>query len=280
MNTQLNTQTIQEKLDAVTKKWWLYPILLLLFFIPTYAAKSYDPRQSVNLIGEVLSAPLIYAFPVLMPIAKVVPVALIIGVLVYGNRVRGAFNAYVAILYLALAFLQTTAITDTHGLVIISGNLALVLIVALTWVWEVFAAQNDFGTRPRPWWRWWVAPLAAVSLLAPVDARTMSPDFSPMRLLTNEAGLACCMMTPVVLAVLTLFHPTVNRALLRVTSFVGMLLGVVNMIVWFVMEPWGWWMGVLHFPLVVISVYAFVLAHRKTGSVVRCEPNVAGGSTP
>jgi hypothetical protein len=75
------------------------------------------------------------------------------------------------------------------------------------------------------------------------------------------------MMTPVVLAVLTLFHPAVNPAVLRVTSFEGMLLGAVNMIVWFIVEPWGWWMGVLHIPLVVISVYAFVLAHRGAEEV-------------
>ena len=267
MSTHPTIQRIQGKLDTVTRKWWLYLLLLLLFFIPTYASKSYDPRQSVDLIGQVLSAPLIYAFPVLMPIAKIIPVALIVGVLAYGNKMRRAFNAYVAVLYLALAFLQTAAVTDTYGLVVISGNLALVLIVALVWVWEVVAERNDFGARKRPLWRWWVAPLAVVSLLAPVDTSTMSPDFSPLRLLANEAGLTCCMMTPVVLAVLTLFHPAVNPAVLRISSFAGMLLGAVNMIVWFVVEPWGWWMGVLHIPLVVISVYAFVLAHRGAEKV-------------
>jgi hypothetical protein len=81
--------------------------------------------------------------------------------------------------------------------------------------------------------------------------------------MTNEAGLTYCMMTPVVLAVLTLFHPSINPAVLRVSSFAGMLLGAVNMIVWFGVESWGWWMGVMHIPLVVISVYAFVLAHTR-----------------
>ena len=77
------------------------------------------------------------------------------------------------------------------------------------------------------------------------------------------------MMTPVVLAVLTLYDPTTNRTVLRISSFAGMLLGAVNMIVWFVVEPWGWWMGVLHLPLIVISVYAFVLAHAKAEGASR-----------
>lgn len=264
MSTYPKKPSIQNRLDRITKKWWLYPLLVLLFFIPTYASRSYDPRQSVDLVGQVLSAPLIYAFPILMPIAKIVTVILIGGLLVFGNWVRRAFNGYVAVLYLAIAIFQTTAVTESFGLVVLSGNMAIILVVALVWLWEVLAQRNDFEARPRPLWKWWVAPFAVLSFLAPVDASTMAPDFSLPRLFTNEAGLTFCMLTPVVLAVLTLYHPTVNPAVLRLTSFAGVLLGLVNMIVWFVVEPWGWWMGVLHIPLVVLSIYAFALAHLKT----------------
>lgn len=263
MKTEPLKQRIQVRLDAVTKRWWLYPLLLLLFFTPTYAARSYDPRQSVDLIGQVLSDPLIYVFPILMPIAKIITVVLITGVFTYGNRIRRAFNLYVAVLYLTIALFQTTAVTETYGLVVISGNMVLVLIVAITWAWEVVAERNDFETRKRPLWKWWVAPLAIVSLLAPVDASTMSPDFSPVRLLTNEAGLTFCMMTPVVLAVLTMFFPAVNLVVFRVLSFVGMIFGAVNLVMWFFVAPWGWWMGVMHIPLVVTSIYAFVFAHVR-----------------
>lgn len=265
MGSWSRRQRVQEKMDALTKKWWLYLLLLLLFFIPSQASRDFDPRESMELIGQVLSNPLIFAFPVLMPIAKLIPVVLVIGVLVFGNRMRRAFNLYVAVLYVALAIFQTTAVTESYGLAVITGNLALVLVTGILWAWEVVAERNDFAPRKRPLWRWWVAPLAAVALLAPVDASSMTPDFSLVGMLSNEAGLTCCMMTPVVLAVLILFHPTVNRAVLRVTSFVGILLGAVNMVVWFVVEPWGWWMGVMHIPLVVISIYGFVLGQLETG---------------
>jgi hypothetical protein len=263
MRTESVKQGTQGRLDTVTKKWWLYPLLLLLFFIPTYSARNYDPRQSVDLIGQVLSAPLIYAFPILMPVAKIATVVVILGVLIFGNQMRRAFNVYVAVLYLAIALFQTTAVTDTYGLVVISGNLALVLVVAIAWVWEVAAERNDFGTRKRPLWRWWVAPLAMVALLSPVNTNTMSPDFHPIQLLTNGAGLTFCMVTPLVLGVMTMFFPAVNLVVFRILSFVGMIFGAVNLVMWFFMAPWGWWMGVLHIPLVVISIYAFGLA--KTG---------------
>jgi hypothetical protein len=270
-------QRIQGKLDVLTKRWWLYLVLLLLFFLPTQATRDFDPRESIDLIGQVLSNPLIYAFPVLMPLAKAIPVVLIAGLLIFGNRVRRAFNLYVALLFLALAIFQTTAVTDRYGLAVITGNLALVLVVGLVWGWEVIAERNDFAPRRHRWWKWWVAPVAAVALLAPVDASTMSADFNLARMLSNEAGLTFCMMTPVVLAVLTLYHPTVNPTVLRVSSFVGILLGAVNMVVWFVIEPWGWWMGVLHLPLLSISIYGFVLGQLGAGETARLGTVPSGG---
>jgi hypothetical protein len=269
MITEMKKQAIQAKLDAISKRWWLYPILLLLFFIPTYASRNYDPRQSLDLISQVLSYPLIFTFPVLMPITKIATVVVIIGVMVYGSKMSQVFNLYVAVMYLVIALFQTTAITETYGLVVISGNMTLVFLVALVWGWELVAKKNDFETQKRPLWRWWVAPVAIVSYLSPVDTTTMTPDFSPVRLLTNDAGLTFCMMTPVVLAVLTLFYPKINPTVMRISSFVGMLIGGVNMIVWFVMETWGWWMGVLHIPLVVLSIYAFVLSHQIDGRVTQ-----------
>ena len=182
-----------------------------------------------------------------------------------------------ALLFLALAIFQTTAVTDRYGLAVITGNLALVLVVGLVWGCEVIAERNDFAPRRHRWWKWWVAPVAAVALLAPVDASTMSPDFNLARLLSNEAGLTFCMMTPVVLAVLTLYHPTVNPTVLRVSSFVGILLGAVNMVVWFVVEPWGWWMGVLHLPLLSISIYGFVLGQLGAGETARLGTVPSGG---
>jgi hypothetical protein len=46
-------------------------------------------------------------------------------------------------------------------------------------------------------------------------------------------------------------------------SFVGVYFGIINVVIWFVVYPSGWWMGVLHIPLLTISIYAFVLGHTK-----------------
>jgi hypothetical protein len=80
-------------------------------------------------------------------------------------------------------------------------------------------------------------------------------------LFTNAAGLAFCMMAPVYLAILTLYYPKVNIAILRVTSLLGIIIGFWNMLVNFVINlDFLWWNGVLHLPLVFISICAFILS--------------------
>jgi hypothetical protein len=242
-------------------KWWFYPLLMSLFFVRAYASRPYEVTEVMELIIATLSNPLIFRFPALMPVAKLIPVVLIAGLMIYGNRVRRLFNGYVALLYTLLALFQTTAVTESFGLVVITGNLILILLVALLWWWEVAAEKNDYEPVERPLWRWWVVPVALFAFLMPVNKATM-PDFNILGMLTNEAGLTYCMMTPVILGVCTLYYPRLNRSVFRISSVVGLIFGVVNMLTWFIIAPGGWWMGVLHLPLVLISFYAFLLSYK------------------
>jgi hypothetical protein len=87
------------------------------------------------------------------------------------------------------------------------------------------------------------------------------PDFNPIYLFINGAGLAYCMMTPVFLAILTLYHPRINTATLRVTSLEGILIGLINVYMNFFTDfNLYWWNGILHVPLVTISVYGLALS--------------------
>lgn len=262
MITQSRVNKIQVVLDRLTRKWWLYILLMLLFFLPSYAERSYDPRQSSDLVGEVLSNPIINTYPILGPIAKLLPFVLITMVFISGNKARRFLNIYVALLYLVIALFQNSAITERHGLVVLTGNLMLILVVSLVWMWEVAAERNDYSPRKFSLWRWWVAPVVLLPFLAPVNSTSLSPDFNLAGMLTNSSELTYCFMTPVILAVGSLFHPTVNLPVLRISSYVGILFGAINMLMWFVLQPWGWWMGVLHIPLVVLSIYTFILSQR------------------
>jgi hypothetical protein len=249
------------KVDALTRKWWFLGIMLLLFFIPSYSARPVDPRETSKLITAVLSAPLIGTVPALLPISKVLPLLLVLALALWGDKVTRLFNAYVAVTILLFALFQNAALTSEFGLAVLLGNAVVYLLVASTWFWEVAIKANDLAPRPRSLWRYGVIPVAFLAFWFPVDRVTLGPDFSLAQLFTNSAGLATCMMLPVYLAVLTLYYPSINWVALRITAWAGMITGLLNMLQWFVLAPQPW-IGVLHLPLLTISVYALVLSLR------------------
>jgi hypothetical protein len=254
-------------LKTLTQRWWFFAVLLVLFFLPAYSAEPFDQRQSPMVIQQVLKDPLIYRYPFLMPLTKAITALLVMAVFIFGNRVRRVFNIYMTVIYLGLALFQTSAFTEDYGFVVISGNLVLVFLLALGWGLETLVERNDFSKRRIPFWKWWVAPLALLAFLAPVSSNTLAPDFNLLGMLSNPACLTYCMLTPLVIAIMTLFHPTVDLPLLRLMSFVGIIFGLVNIITWFVISPEGWWMGILHLPLLLISIYGFVLSLDRFSSV-------------
>lgn len=183
-----------------------------------------------------------------------------------GNRVTKIFDIYVAITYILFAFLQSIAVTEKYGLGIVTVNLIMFLVVAAFWFWDVVAEKNDFTPQKRPLWKYWVIPLAFLAFWFPLNS-DMMPDFNPIYLLTNVAGLTFCMMTSVYLAILTLYYPRVNTATLRVTSLVGTIIGFYNIMIDFFIDPAKlWWCGTLHIPLVIISIYALVLSLKGSQS--------------
>ena len=191
---------------------------------------------------------------------------LFISIIFFRNKVTRLFNIYVAISYVLFALLQNIAVTEKYGLGIVTINLAMFLLVAGFWLWEAIVLKNDFRPRKRRAWRYWVIPFAFLAFWYPANPGTLMPDFNPVYLFTNMAGLTFCMMTPVYLAILTLFHPRVNIATLRVTSLVGVIIGFYNVNVNFFIKPDElWWNGVLHIPLLAISMYAFALSFRNKG---------------
>ncbi len=259
MNTGV-TDKIQKALELITRKWWFFLLLFLLYFIPSYSSESIEPIEKAQLVIEVLSNALIYSFPALTPVFKIIPILLIISIIFLGNRVTRFFNIYVAFTSLLFALFQTMAFTEKYGFAIITGNLACYSVVAIFWIWEAIVKEGEFIKRKQPVWRYWVLPFAFLAFWFPINVDTLAPDFNPIYILTSEAGLTYCMMTPVYLAVLILYYPRINFATVRVMSFAGIITGILNVVQFFINKSYLWWMGVLHIPLLLISVYAFLLS--------------------
>ncbi|VVB62260.1 Uncharacterised protein [uncultured archaeon] len=264
-----NLDKIQTKLESITRKWWLFLLIIITQFIPLYTSKGVDLTKIGELTSAILGKDgLIYSYPVIYPIFKITPIILIFSIFFFRNRVTRLLSIYAAITYVLFAFLQNIAITNEYGLGIVTSNLVAICIVAAFWFWEALTQKNDFTAQKQPRWKYWVIPFAFLAFWYPANPNTYMPDFNPLYLFSNAAGLFFCMMTPVYLAILTFYYPRVNIATLRVTSFVGLILAFYNILVNFVMFPDQlWWNGILHIPLITISIYAFALSFLKMSRV-------------
>ena len=257
----------QNRFDLITRKWWFIIVFILIdLLIPPIATKGYDPSKTGEIIPYIIRHSLFTSdsLSFLYPIFKILPIILVLTLIFSGNRIRRIFSFYVGINYILVAILQYISISDLYGFAVVSGNFILTLFVAFIWFGEFAINKNDFPPRKISLIRLWVIPLAFLAFWFPLNPESMKPDFNPSYIFTNSVGLAFCNMTPVYLAILTLYYPRINMVTLRITSLLGVIIGFFNLLVNFLIDPDVlWWFGVLHLPLVFISIYALILSFRK-----------------
>jgi hypothetical protein len=260
-----NLEKIQRTLELLTRKWW-FLLLFILFgtITPPIVTKGFDFSKMGEIISYILQNSMINFCSPLYPFFKIIPIILIFALILLRNQIGRTFSLYGGITYLLFAFLQSIAITDKYGVGIVTSNFILMIIVAVSWFWEVSINKNNFTPQKLPIIRYWVIPLAFLAFWYPINLESMEPDFNLVYLFTNSAGLAFCTMTPVYLGILTLYYPRVNIVTLRITSLLGINIGFWNMLKNFLIQPdILWWNGVLHLPLVFISTYTLILSFRK-----------------
>jgi hypothetical protein len=265
-----DTEKIQKRIESATRKWWFFLILLLLQMLPPFTSEPVSPQQAGLVIGAVLSQAIVYDLSLFFPVFKILSILMIASVFTLNNRVSRIFSVYVGVMYVLFAFLQSIAFTEEFGFSLVTVNLLMFLMVAVIWFWEAVTLKNNLEAPQFERSRVWVIPFAVMAFWYPINIDTMMLDFDPLLLLTNEASLAFCMMTPVFLSILILFYPNINIATLRVTSSIGIVISFYNILTNFVMFPeLLFWNGILHIPLTIISVYAFTLSirHRIPGQL-------------
>jgi hypothetical protein len=258
----MKSQKGYERLERITRKWWLYLILLaILFIVPPYSSATgfiMNERTS-ELVAEVLSHSL-EPYKPFMPFLHIIVILFIIAVLVYGNRFGKSFTAFVGINYILIAFLQNTAITEKYGLGIITVNIIWFSIIGLLWLQDAKVGKTDYTFHRQPLWKYWVAPLAVLAFWSPDKPW----NFNPIYLLTSDAPLAFCLMTPIYISIFYLLHPRVNLPALRVTSFIGTILGISNIGIGFYnMGSESLYHGFIHIPLLALSLYCFILSIKE-----------------
>jgi len=259
-------------LDYLAGRWWFYVLAFLIGFgfLPPYASKGYSWEEMGDVISEGLSHAVIYRLVDLVwpsVLLHILALAVIAAVVLWGEKASKAFDTWAFATYLAIAIGQGTGISDRYGLVVLTGNVVLGLLVAFSWGLECLEGRNKFRKeyfRPR---RLWLVPLAAWAYWSPVQPFRLDPRY----LLVGYFGVAYCLTTPVVLALMALYYPGVNKTAMRLTAFLGLAFGVLNVSrpLWAGPTPTAIWEGtILHLPLLITSVYALGItigASRRRG---------------
>jgi hypothetical protein len=247
----------------MTSRKWFYPlvyfILIVISLIPPYTTLPYDPRDTQDVIASILMASTepYRAWGWVFHLATLAMIALVALRLKFSGR---ALAAYFGLNYLVVAALQTHTVTEKYGFALQTGALVGFALLGALWLWVAWHGKLEASFRSVPAWRYLLLPLALLVFWAPLrmEGTAVLPNFDPRLLLTSaDYGLAYCFVTPVFLFLLILFYPKVDSFAFRVTAFNGLLYGLFNLTWW--SSPDTLWMGVLHLPLLVISLVALLL---------------------
>jgi len=248
---------------SLTSRKWFYPVVFVLLVVismlPPITQVPYDPRNTQDVIASILMVS-IHPYASWGWVFHVATLALIVLVFIRPQIAGRVMAGYLSVNYLLIAALQTNAVTERYGFAIQTGALVATAALGLLWLWVAWKDRLRASFVGIPAWRWILLPLALLVFWSPLDLQgdRVAPDLNPLLLLTSpDYGMAYCFVTPVFLFFLILFYPNVDAFALRVTAFNGLLYGLFNLTHWF--NPDMVWMGVMHIPLLVISLVALFL---------------------
>jgi hypothetical protein len=190
----------------------------------------------------------------------------LIAVLIFGGKWAKFFSMYIFLAYTASGILQNISISDEHGLAINTSTMLLTFLVAYSWLQELAYPQNDFSYKYPTRRAVLLMPLALLAIWQPVNTSTLLPEFNLRYFLSTGSSLTFCMTSIVSLSVLLTYYPYVNMDTLRITSAVGLLIGIGNLWLEFIYLPGFLWVGVLHIPLVVLSAVGLYFSSRDVAT--------------
>lgn len=84
---------------------WFKVILTLLFFVPAYASKAYDPAGTSDVIASVLAKPWISSITVLLPVAKLILLVAVLMPVLFRSFTSKMFIIYYGIILIPVGIL-------------------------------------------------------------------------------------------------------------------------------------------------------------------------------
>jgi hypothetical protein len=249
---------------------WLKAVLTALMFAPEITQHSYDPINTTSVIASVLKHPFIVSIPALLPIAKLVLLLVVLSPIVSGKFSNKVLLGYYSLILIIVGIFQNMAVTDVYGFVWLIGNTCVQFAVSIYCLYDVYKNKSLIIRADINKKRIWVIIPMLIAFLMPysVDINgIVRPTFNSS-VLWNESGVTYCMITPVIIGMMLLYSKYISKPILSVVSYVGFIFGLMNMLTWFGMQSENWWMGVLHLPLLILSLYGLVVTKKEKQVVI------------
>ncbi|MBO4745222.1 MAG: hypothetical protein J5603_07010 [Bacteroidales bacterium] len=249
-----------EKLEKASRKWWFFVILLVAqsILLPI-VSRNFDPQNVPRMVSVTLGNAVQNNLGNLNILFQSLSLLMLVLLVVFKNKVRTLFNAYVAVSYTAFAFIQNMAVTELYGFSVVTVNFAMFLFVAYVWIRELFNPENNYDFSNFHWKYSWMIVFALFAYLCPFTSNG-EMDWNLLHFFTRNTATAFCLTTPLFLTILTLNLPKVNIVTYRITAIIGVIIGLYNMMNFF--NPHTVWLGVVHVPLLTISLYSAILSYR------------------
>jgi len=250
---------------------WLFPIsciaLVIISMLPIYTEIPYNLQNTQDVISSILMVS-IQPYQNFGWIFHVMALLLILYILMRPNQAGRVLAGYIAVNYLIIAAIQPHAVTAKYGFALQTGAMVGTVLIAITWLVVAIRNSLKISLKNIPRWRYFLVPLALLVFWSPVKVigDTILPDFDPRLLLTSaDFGLTYCFVTPFFLYLLILFSASHTSFAFRITAFNALLYGLFNQVHWF--NPSTTWMGVMHLPLLILSLLALFLPYLEHSHV-------------
>lgn len=250
-----------KKLEIFTRKWYFFVCLLLAqFLLVPFASRNFSWDGISTIVYTTLGNSFQMGLGHWNIFFQALSLLFILLLLVYRKRFSRVFNGYVAVSYLSFAFLQNMAVTQRYGFSIVTVNVVMFLLVAFVWIGEWVSPACSYSFTHFRWRHVWMVAFSLFAYFFPFTFEG-AWDVNPLHFFFKNSSTAFCLMTPLFLALMTLNLPRVSRVAYRVTALVGVVMGLYNMMSF--LNPHTVFLGVLHIPLLSISLYAAILSYRK-----------------
>jgi len=248
-------------LDISTRRWWFFACLFLVqFLIPPFAYKNFELSAWGDITEYVMKHALILKLDGVYWVFQSMTIISILLLFLIRNRIRMIFTVYVGFIYTMCAVFQSIATGSKYEFSIILINLLMFLMVAGVWFWEAFYQKNDFSQIKITLWRIVLLLFALFAFWRPGS----STNWDPTNIFTSNSAISFCSITPVYIAILLLFYPRINLVVLRITSSVGLIIAIYNVVLKILLgNTTTYWSGILHIPLLILSIVGIILSLKK-----------------